>query len=136
MSGREINFPNDDAENPNVEAKLKGRVIELTSRLPKPVHVAILCPPGAAVTALLNKMGAHHAMFILSQGVPMQVGSLAKVNGQPNVVVYPLMVFSIDKAEFESWMKTKYSETQMYQMDDIMHDQILSEGANQIPGNN
>ena len=36
------------------------------------VHVAVLCPPGAAITALLNKMSVMGGFFVMAQSVPMQ----------------------------------------------------------------
>jgi len=89
------------------------------------VHVAVLCPPGAAITALLNKMSVMGGFFVMAQSVPMQRGSLAKSNGQSNIEIFPLLIFSIEKVGFEKWMKTSYDEMGMYHMADIMENQIL-----------
>jgi hypothetical protein len=88
------------------------------------VHVAVLCPPGAAVTALLNKFALHGGIFIMSQSIPMQRGNLARSNGQANIEVFPLLVFSIEQEYFEKWMSTKYDEMGMYHMADIMDDKV------------
>lgn len=88
----------------------------------KPVHVAVLCPPGAAVTALLNKMGEHNGSFVLMQQIPLQVGSISKANGQGNVQLFPLLVFAILQSELESWLKISYDPVAMYNMDDVMQD--------------
>jgi hypothetical protein len=107
------------------EIKLNGVVpFPKTFTLTPPVHVAVLCPPGAAVTALLNKMGRKGGSFVMVQSLPMQVGALSKANGQGNVQIFPLLIFSIGQKEFEAWMKCKYEEIAMYNMDDIMNDQI------------
>lgn len=113
----------------NHELKLPdpgGKVIDF--KLKPPVHVAVLCPPNSAITALLNKMGSRGGMFVLMSQVPLQVSSLAKANGQANVQLWPMLVFAIQKDAFESWLKCKYEETMMYAMDDIMNDQILDRG--------
>lgn len=89
-----------------------------------PVHVAVICPPGAAVTALLNKMSEHNGLFILMQQIPLETGKLSLSNGQPNVQLFPLLVFSIQQTEFEAWMKVKYDPLGMYQMQAVMESQM------------
>lgn len=98
--------------------------------LTPPVHVAVICPPQAAITLLLNKMARQGGSFVVMQSLPMQVGPLAKMNGQPNIHIYPLLIFSIQKKTFEAWMKCVYEEVCMYQMDDIMNDKIMSRELN------
>jgi hypothetical protein len=113
------------------EIKLNGIVpFPKTFNLTPPVHVAVICPPGAAVTALLNKMGRHGGAFVMTQSIPMQVGALSKANGQGNVQIFPLLVFAIAQKDFEAWMKCKYEEIAMYNMDDIMNDQIMNPQRN------
>jgi hypothetical protein len=113
------------------EIKLNGIApFPKSFNLTPPVHVAVLCPPGAAVTALLNKMGKHGGTFVMVQSLPMQVGSLSKANGQGNVQIFPLLVFAITQKEFEAWMKCKYEEIAMYNMDDIMNDHIMNPQRN------
>jgi hypothetical protein len=95
-----------------------------------PVHVAVICPPQAAITMLLNVMGEHGGMFVLMQQIPLQVGAVAKVNGQPNIQLYPMLVFAIQKDTFESWLKVKYDAQGMYQMAEIIEGKI---GRSQNP---
>jgi hypothetical protein len=89
-----------------------------------PVHVAVLCPPGAAITVLLNKMVQHGGVFVALQNVAMQAGSLSKLNGQANTVNCPLLVFSIQRRDFEAWMGVRYDDLGVYQMVDIMAGKI------------
>lgn len=113
------------SENNGKEIKL-GSVLPFNLRdLTAPVHVAVICPPQAAVTLLLNKMAKHNASFVLMQSLPMQVGAVSLVNGQPNIQIYPLLIFSMQQKEFETWMKCAYEEVCMYQMEDILNDRIL-----------
>ena len=97
---------------------------KLSIEIPNPVHVAIICPPGAAITALLNKMGKKGATFVLTQSIPMQVSTITKLSGESNIQIFPLLIFSISRSGFESWMKCRYEETAVYNMDDIMNDKI------------
>lgn len=115
-NGKEIKLPNLGG----------GKFITLTP----PVHVAVICPPQAAITLLLNKMSRQGGAFVVMQSLPMQVGAVAKANGQPNIQIYPLLIFSIQQKDFEGWMKCKYEEVCMYQMDDIMNDAILDPQRN------
>lgn len=117
LNGREIKFPG-------------GKVFDLLSDRTPPVHVAVICPPGAAVTALLNKMGEKGGMFVLLQSIPMQVSALSKSNGQDNIQIFPLLVFAISQKAFESWLKCRYEAVAMYNMDDIMNDCIREQGIN------
>lgn len=94
----------------------------------QPVHVGVICPPNSAVTALLNVMGAHGGMFVLMSQVPMQVGSLAKANGQANIALFPLLVFAIQKEEFESWLSCTYQAEMIYQMEDVMNGKVVDRG--------
>ncbi len=125
-------FP-DGESNPKEIRLTSGNSTELFGKifaLAPPVHVAVICPPGAAVTALLNKMVRHGGTFVMVQSLPMQVGALSRSNGQSNVQIFPLMIFSIAKKVFEAWMKCSYEEIAMYNMDDIMNDQIKSQDRN------
>lgn len=118
-----------DKEIPSGDMLPLSRVFDLKN-VSSPVHVAVICPPGAAVTALLNKMGDKGGMFVLLQSIPMQVGALSKSNGQSNIQVFPLLIFAIQKKAFESWMKCTYEAVAMYNMDDIMQDCIRDQGIN------
>lgn len=109
MNGREIAFP-----------KVAG--------LKSPVHVAVLCPPGAAVTMLLNTMGERGGLFVLMQSIPVPVGGLVKGNGQPNVEIFSMLVFAIQKTEWETWMKTTYDPQCLVPMDAVMTGKFRSAG--------
>ncbi len=104
--------------------------LEVAGMFASPIHVAVICPANAAVTMLLNKMAAHRAIFILMQQIPVAVGNISRANGQPNIEIYPLLVFSMQQREFESWMKCKYEAVAMYQMADIMNDKIMTPERN------
>jgi len=118
------------SDNNGKELKFPGIPSFNLRDLTAPVHVAVICPPQAALTLLLNKMGKHGGAFVVMQSLPMQVGAVAKANGQPNIQIYPLLIFSIQQKSFEDWMKCKYEEVCMYQMDDIMNDRILDQQRN------
>lgn len=84
------------------------------------VHVAVICPPQAVITLLLNTMAEHGGMFTLLQQIPIAVGKVALANGQPNIQLHPMLIFSIQKQNFESWMKIQYDPQGIYQMADIL----------------
>lgn len=84
------------------------------------VHVAILCPPDAAPTVLLNKMSEIGGMFVLLTQIPVQVSSLAMANGQPNVMLYPLFIFAIHQKTWEDFTGRAYLPTDMHQLDDVL----------------
>lgn len=94
----------------------------------QPVHVAVICPPQAALTLLLNEMGKHGGMFVMLVQIPLQVGGIVKGNGQANIQLFPMLIFAIQKDSFESWLKCAYDPIAMYQMEDILNGKILDRG--------
>jgi hypothetical protein len=100
-------------------------VFNLLSSRARPVHVAILCPPMAATTALLNLMLRHGGVFVTSQQMPMQGSNIAQANGKPNIQIWTLNIFSIGKKEFETWIGP-YDEMKAYAMEEI----VSGKGAN------
>lgn len=104
-----------------------GKVMNLRAFV-QPVHVAILCPPQAALTILLNEMGKRGGMFVMMMQIPFQVGNVVKGNGQANVQLFPMVIFAIQKEAFESWLNCKYDPVAMYQMEDVLNGKIINRG--------
>ena len=68
--------------------------------------VAILCPPFAAVTMVINKMCSEGGTFLLLSHMPVQVGALASANGQANMQMYQVLTFMVNMLDWESkWGK-------------------------------
>lgn len=84
------------------------------------IHVAVMCPPEAAVTVLLNKMTELGAMFTLLTHVPVQVGTLTKANGQANVAMFPVLVFAVAKNTWETFIGRTYNPMDMFQLDQVL----------------
>ncbi len=108
--------------------KGEGKVFNLRNGFAKPVHVAVICPPQAAVTALLNTMGEHGGIFVLMIQMPLQVGGIVKGNGQPNIQLFPMLVFAIQKEAFETWLSCTYDPNGIYQMEDVMNGRVVERG--------
>lgn len=86
-----------------------------------PVHVAVLCPPQAAITVLLNVMLEHGGVYICNQALPMQSSSgLVNGSGHPQIEIWNVHMFSIQQKEFEAWLGCKYDPMQYYAMKEIM----------------
>ncbi len=98
--------------------------LQVKDMFKNPVHVAVICPPQAAITQLLNTMGERGGLFVLMYQMPIQVGGIVKGNGQPNVQFFPMLVFAIQKSAFESWLSCTYDPNGVYQMEDIMTGKI------------
>lgn len=110
------------------KGKEERRMVANLRAFKQPVHVGVLCPPNSAVTMLLNTMGEHGGMFVLMTQIPIQVSNLAKANGQANIALYPMLVFAIQKDEFEGWLSCKYDAGMLYQMEDVLNGKVVERG--------